>query len=130
VFVANNEAFGVNIRASSIEITKALELSPPTGLPNVLTLGSLDDSAGDIVGITNFFATPGVTGIAPSDISVTAHSVLFDFTGSVWQGTGAQVQFDLVIGPSQPAPAPEPASLMLLGVGLAALGIGRRRKNA
>lgn len=94
------------------------------GIGEAITLASLDDSAGDIVGISNF-TTVGTTGIAASDVSFTAHSITFDIGGSFW-ALNAFASFDLVVRPSGVA---EPGSLALLGLGAVGLALARRRKR-
>ena len=128
--VANSPTlFIVDIGASSIDINFA----PPAGIEGVifvepgtvLSLGSLDDAAGDIVGITNF-ATANTVGVTASDVSFTAHSINFTFDSSEFD-LGGTVSFDLLIRPSQ---VMEPTTLALLGIGLAGLGVRRRKRPA
>src|SRR5450432_2091319 len=100
----------IDIGASSISIT----LPPPSfitgfGASRSLTLASLDDSLGDILGIANF-ATAGTHGVTESDISFTAHSITFDLSNDSWNNelaSPATASFDLVVGTTS---VPEPAT--------------------
>ena len=123
----SNPGFIIDIGASSIDINVA-PASPGaafigSGTDFVLTLGSLDDAAGNIVGIANF-VTANTFGLTASHVSFTAHSINFTFDNASFN-SGASASFDLVIGPSQ---VMEPTTLALLGIGLAGLGFSRRKR--
>jgi hypothetical protein len=118
--------FAVDIGASSIAITLVSGGISMSATGSAFTLASLDDSAGDIVGIANF-TTSGTTGIDASDITFTAHAVRFNVDDSAWtEGRNSFARFDLVV---RGAAVAEPATLALLSIGLGAFGITRRRKT-
>ena len=116
--------FGVDIRESSITISKINPQIPTFAFGtffDVLTLGSLDDPAGNIVGIANF-ATTGTVGVDESHVSFTAHSVDFQFGLTSWEN-GSSASFDLIVAPTG---VPEPTALLLLAIGLAGLAWARK----
>ena len=115
----------VNIGASSITFDALTDFSlSATG--SAILLGSLDDSAGDIVGIANF-STSDTIGIDASDVTFTAHTVRFNVDDSAWSPAGL-ASFDLLVsGPA--AAVAEPATLALVGIGLGLFGVSGKRRR-
>jgi hypothetical protein len=126
--VAARPQFLVDIGASSIAVTLFSGGFSLSQSGAVLQLGSLDDSAGDIVGIANFITT-GTTGIDASDVAFTAHTATLNLDESAWtNGNEAVARFDLIVR-SAAAAVDEPGSVATIGIALAALGLSRRRKR-
>jgi len=102
--------FLVDVAASSITLTVALPGGLNLGLlTSTTTFGSLDSSAGDIVGVS--LATSSVAGVDSSDLSFTAHSVSIDING-IWNAGGSAV-ISLTFANSPCSSPVNPAALRL-----------------
>ena len=115
--------FSVDVDASSITLTVVLPGGVNLGLQSgTTTFGSLDSSAGDIVGAS--LLTSGLSGIDTSDLSFTAHSVSLDING-IWNA-GGSATISLAFAN---AAVPEPSTLVLLASAVAGLGAVRAWKR-
>lgn len=115
--------FSVDVAASSITLTVVLPGGVNLGLQSgTTTFGSLDSSAGDIVGVN--LVTSRVSGVDLSDLSFTAHSVSLDING-IWND-GGSATISLAFAN---AAVPEPSALVLLASAVAGLGAVRAWKR-
>ena len=119
--------FTVDLKASSITLA-FIDFDGENLLPVApgvtMTLGDLDSSAGDIVGVS--LATSGaVTNLALSDISFTAHSVVIDLGGTLWQDTPTPGTAVISLIFENSAAVPVPASFVLLISAVAGMGVVR-----
>jgi hypothetical protein len=126
-FQFNSGLFVVDLASNqSDSFIKISSLSSFTfGANGTITIGDIDDSGGNIVGITSVSASAGISGIDASDISFTAHTVSFNLANSAWTANqGLTVQLAV-----RPAAVPEPGSLALVAIALAGIGFSRRNRE-
>jgi hypothetical protein len=115
------DEFSVDVDASSITLTFLPEEANSFG-GFVQTLGDLDSSAGNIVGVQ--LVTVGELveqTLFASAVSFTAHSVSINLDGSAW-ATGETATISLTFAN---ASVPVPATLVLLASAVASLGAVR-----